>query len=89
MAVAKKIPLNVLALLDFEFELVAGKKTETEACLEEIRNRVLSKSHYLVMIEYATEDAFSDEEKRAKAARKAILDSLDLYCMKILKMKTE
>jgi hypothetical protein len=89
MAVAKKMPSNVLALLDFEFELVAGKKTETEACLEEIRNRVLSKSHYLILIEYATEDAFSEEEKRAKAARKAILDSLDLYCLKILKMKTD
>jgi hypothetical protein len=89
MAVSKKMPSNVLALLDFEFELVAGKKTETYACLEEIRNRVLSKSHYLIMIEYATEDAFSDVEKRAKAARKALLDSLDLYCMKILKMKTD
>jgi len=89
MAVAKKMPSNVLALLDFEFELVAGKKIETYACLEEIRNRVLSKSHYLVLIEYATEDAFSDVEKRAKAARKALLDSLDLYCMKILKMKTD
>ena len=89
IATAKKMPSNVLLLLDFEFELVAGKKTETYACLEEIRNRVLSKSHYLVLIEYTTEDAFSDVEKRAKTARKAILDSLDLYCMKILKMKTD
>jgi hypothetical protein len=89
MAVTKKMPSNVLALLDFEFELVAGKKTETYACLEEIRNRVLSKSHYLILIEYATDDAFSDVEKRAKVAKKAILDSLDLYCMKILKMKTD
>ena len=89
MAVSKKMPSNVLALLDFEFELVAGKKTETYACLEEIMNRVLSKSHYLILIEYATEDAFSDVEKRAKTARKALLDSLDLYCMKILKMKTD
>jgi len=89
IAVGKKMPSNVLALLDFEFELVAGKKTETYACLEEIRNRALPKSHYLILIEYATEDAFSGEEKRAKAARKALLDSLDLYCMKILKMKTD
>lgn len=89
MAAGKKMPSNVLALLDFEFELVAGKKTETYACLEEIRDRALPKSHYLVLIEYATEDAFSDVEKRAKAARKALLDSLNLYCMKILKMKTD
>ncbi len=89
IAAGKKMPSNVLALLDFEFELVAGKKNETYACLEEIRNRALSKSHYLIMIEYVTEDAFSDVEKRAKAARKTILDSLDLYCMKILKMKTD
>jgi hypothetical protein len=89
IAAGKKMPANVLALLDFEFELVAGKKTETYACLEEIRDRALPKSHYLILIEYATEDAFSGEEKRAKAARKALLDSLDLYCMKILKMKTD
>lgn len=70
IAAGKKMPSNVLALLDFEFELVAGKKTEAYACLEEIRNRALPKSHYLVLIEYATEDAFSGEEKRAKAAKK-------------------
>ena len=73
IAAGKKMPSNVLALLDFEFELVAGKKTEAYACLEEIRNRALPKSHYLVLIEYATEDAFSGEEKRAKAAKKLSL----------------
>ena len=89
IAVTKKMPVHVLALLDFEFELVAGKKTEANACLEEINSKSPGKNHYLVLIGYATDDVFSDDEKRAKLAKKVLIDSLDLYCMKLLKMKTD
>ena len=89
IAVEKKMPQNILLLLDFAFELVAGKESESSACLEEIKRRILSKSHYLMLVEYIATDVFSEDEKRSKSAKKAILDSLDLYCMKLLKMKPE
>lgn len=89
IAVEKKMPQNILLLLDFAFELIAGKEPESLACLEEIKRRILSKSHYLLLVEYIATDVFSDDEKRSKSAKKAILDSLDLYCMKLLKMKPE
>ncbi len=38
LACAKNIPKNVLALLDFGFELMSGKKSETYACLDEIKH---------------------------------------------------
>jgi hypothetical protein len=89
IAVAKKMPQNILLLLDFAFELIAGKEMEAKACLEEIKKRISSKSHYLLLIEYVSHDVFSEDEKRSKLAKKAFLDSLDLYCMKLLKMKTD
>jgi hypothetical protein len=32
-------------------------------------------------------DFLSDDEKKVKQAKKAIIDSIDQYCMKLLKIK--
>ncbi|MDD1706220.1 MAG: hypothetical protein LUQ12_04200, partial [Methanoregulaceae archaeon] len=87
MAITKKMPDTILYLLDFSFEMVTGKKTEAHAILEKIKTRLAGKNHYLTLIEYLAEDAFSDDEKRSKKARKILMDSIDQYCLKLVKMK--
>lgn len=87
MAVANGMPIRILMLLDFSFSLVKGSKEEAVAGLEIIRARMAKTNHYLILIEYLTEDAFSEDEKRAKHARSVLMDSIDKYCLKLISMK--
>jgi hypothetical protein len=43
--------------------------------------------YYVTLLEYVTHDFLSDDEKKVKQAKKAIIDSIDQYCMKLLKIK--
>ncbi|MDD1697534.1 MAG: hypothetical protein LUQ36_04150 [Methanoregula sp.] len=87
LAVAKNIPRTVLALLDFGFEIMSGKKNEALACLDEVKN-VFGRHHYFVtLLDYVARDIFSDDEKKARQAKKALIDSIDQYCLTLLKVE--
>ena len=87
LALSKNIPKNALLLLDFVFELVNGKQHEALACLDEIRMKFGTQHYYVTLLEYVAHDFLSDDEKKVKQAKKAIIDSIDQYCMKLLKIK--
>jgi hypothetical protein len=89
MALVRHLPAHILPLLDFGFELMGGKEAEALACLEDIRQKMGSKHFYVIMLEFAISDVFSEDETRSKKARKAVFDSLDQYCMKQLKIPAE
>ena len=87
LALSKNIPKNALLLLDFAFELVNGKRHEALACLDEIRMKFGTQHYYVTLLEYVAHDFLSEDEKKVKQAKKAIIDSIDQYCMKLLKIK--
>jgi hypothetical protein len=87
MAVANGMPVQVLMLLDFSFSLVKGNKEEAFAGLDMIRARMAKKNHYLILIEYLAEDAFSENEGRARHARSVLMDSIDQYCLNLITRK--
>lgn len=87
LALSKNIPKDALLLLDFAFELVSGKKYEAHACLDEIKMTFGTQHYYATLLEYVAHDFLSDDEKRVKQAKKALIDSIDQYCMKLLKIK--
>ncbi|DAC71570.1 MAG TPA: hypothetical protein DSN98_09710 [Thermoplasmata archaeon] len=87
LALSKNIPKNALLLLDFAFELVNGKQHEALACLDEIRMKFGTQHYYVTLLEYVAHDFLSEDEKKVKQAKKAIIDSIDQYCMKLLKIK--
>ncbi len=75
----------MLALLDFGFELMSGKKPETYACLDELK-RVFGPRHsYVILLEYVMHDIFSGDEKKVKQAKKALIDSIDHYCLQLIR----
>jgi hypothetical protein len=88
LAVSKNFPSNVLLLSDFAFELMSGKQHEALACLDEIKQKFGSHHFYATMLDYVVHDLFSDDQKKVKKAKKVLIDSLDQYCMKLLKIKT-
>jgi hypothetical protein len=87
LALIKNIPQNALLLLDFAFELVNGKQNEAFACLDEIKVQFGTRHHYVTLLEYVTHDFLSEDEKKVKQAKKALIDSIDQYCQKLLKIK--
>jgi hypothetical protein len=87
LALIKNIPQNELLLLDFEFELMSGKQYEALACLDEIKMKFGTQHYFVTLLEYVAHDFFSDDEKKVKQAKKALIDSIDQYCMKMLKIK--
>lgn len=88
LALSKNIPPNVLVLLDFAFELMSGKQYEALACLDEIKQKFGPHHYYVTLLEYAVHDFLSEDEKKTKKAKKAMIDSLDQFCMKLLKINT-
>jgi hypothetical protein len=66
---------------------VKGNKEEAFAGLDMIRARMAKKNHYLILIEYLAEDAFSENEGRARHARSVLMDSIDQYCLNLITRK--
>jgi hypothetical protein len=87
LAVSKNFPQHALALLDFGFELMSGKPYEAHACLDEIKETFGPHHYYVTLLEYVAHDFLSDDEKKVKQAKKAIINSIDHYCLKLLKIK--
>ncbi len=86
-AVSKNIPSHILMLLDFALIVIAGKESDAIACLDDIKKRLQVKNHYYTLIEYIVGDIYSDDDKRVKKAKKVFLDSVDQYCLKLLKIR--
>ncbi len=89
LALIKKMPQNVLVLLDFAFELMSGKQYEALACLEEIKVKLGQRHYYVTLLEYVAHDFLSEDEKKVKQAKRAMIDSIDQYCLKLLKIKDQ
>ena len=87
LAMSKNFPQHALALLDFGFELMSGKHYEAHACLDEIKDTFGPHHFYVTLLEYVAHDFLSDDEKKVKQAKKAMIDSIDHYCLKLLKIK--
>lgn len=87
MAINKNIPQRALVLLDFGFEMMSGKHFEAHACLEEIKVTFGPHHYYVILLEYVAHDFLSEDEKKVKQAKKAMIDSIDHYCITILKIK--
>ena len=87
LALIKNMPLNALVLLDFAFELMSGKQYEAMACLDEIKVQFGPQHYYVTLLEYVAHDFLSEDEKKVKQAKKAMIDSIDQYCLKLLKIR--
>jgi hypothetical protein len=89
LALAKNIPRTSLALLDFGFEMMSGKKYEAYACLDEVKLVFGPHDYYVTLLEYVLHDIFSEDEKKVKQAKKALIDSIDRYCLGLLRIKDD
>ena len=81
LAVAKGMPHHILQLLDLAFFLMIKDAPGANMILRELKQRSNPYQYYAITLEYLAHDLFSTEEKRARRSKKAILDSLDHFCV--------
>ncbi|OPY46533.1 MAG: hypothetical protein A4E42_00484 [Methanoregulaceae archaeon PtaU1.Bin222] len=86
-AISKKMPAHIILMLDLSFMIISGRKTDAEVMLDDLKKKLPALGYYLGVLEYLMGDIFSEDEKRSKTAKKLFLDSIDMYSLKLLKMK--
>ncbi|QSZ66282.1 hypothetical protein RJ40_01590 [Methanofollis aquaemaris] len=80
----KRMPPDVLGLLDLSFSLFSGLEKDVYTRIRIMRDTYPSLDHYLTLINYLSHDILSEEETRGKKAKKAYLDSMEAYCRRRL-----
>jgi hypothetical protein len=69
------------------FDLLNGDKTEAFNRFAEFEKEFPQFQYYATTLRYIAGDFFSNDEMQVKKARKALLDSVDQYCLEELKKK--
>jgi hypothetical protein len=85
LASTRKMPAHMLGLFDFAFDLLSQDKKEAQIHIVEFEKDFPHLQYYATILRYIASDFFSKDEARMKKARKALLDSVDQYCIEELK----
>jgi hypothetical protein len=87
MAIAKSMPAYIIELLDFVFDLLNHEQQEAINRLTEIESEYPNLKYYTTALRYLAYDFSPDNEGRIKKAKKALIDSVDQFCLDELNRK--
>jgi hypothetical protein len=87
MATTKSMPPYLLEVLDFCFDLLNHEQQDAITRINDIENEYPHLRYYATVLRYLAFDFASDNEVRIKKAKKALLDSVDLFCLDGLNRK--
>jgi hypothetical protein len=87
LAMAKGMPPYILELLDFVFEVLNNEPQEAVSHIADIEAEYPHLRYYTTVLRYIAQDVTSNNEVRIKKAKKALLDSADLFCLDELNRK--
>ena len=89
LAISKSMPSYIVELLDFTFDLFNHEMQEATNRINDIEAEYPHLRYYATILRYLANDFSSDNDVRVKKARKALLDSVDLFCLDELKKKKQ
>jgi hypothetical protein len=87
LAIAKSMPPYLIELLDFSFDLLNNEPQEAITIINDFETEYPHLRYYATILRYLAFDFSSNNEVRIKKAKKALLDSVDLFCLNELKKK--
>ena len=87
LASTKGMPAYTIYLFDIAFDLLNGEKKDALNRIAEFEKEFPNLQYYATTLRYIANDFFSSDEQQIKKARKALLDSIDQYCLEALKKK--
>jgi len=87
LASSKGMPVYTIYLFDIAFDLLNGEKADALSRILEFEKEFPRLQYYATTLRYIANDFFSSDEMQIKKAKKALLDSIDQYCLEDLKKK--
>jgi hypothetical protein len=87
LAIAKSMPPYILELFDFAFDLLSSETQEAQNRISDIETEYPQIRFYATVLRYLAHDFSSNNDVRIKKAKKALLDSLDQFCLYELKKR--
>jgi hypothetical protein len=87
LAITKGMPAHSIELFDFAFDLLNKDNKEAFGHLTDIEKNFPYLEYYVTTLRYIAKDFFSEDETRMKMAKKALLDSIEKYCIEVLRTK--
>ncbi len=85
LAITKGMPVQILALFDFAFDLLSRDQNDAAKCIADFEKEFPNMQYYATVLRYIASDIMSADETRSKKAKKALLDSVEQYCLEALK----
>jgi len=86
LADSKGMPIHIIYLFDIAFDLLNGEKKDGLNRIAEFEKKFPPLQYYATTLGYIASDFFSNDEIHIKKARKALLDSIDQYCERELRL---
>lgn len=87
MAIAKSMPGHIIELLDVAFDLLNHEYLEAINRINDIEAEYPHLRYYTTTLRYLAYDFSPDNEGRIKKAKKALIDSIDQFCLDELDWK--
>jgi hypothetical protein len=87
LAIIKGMPAHTIGLFDFAFDLLNKDNKEALGHLADIEKNFPYLEYYVTTLQYLAKDFFSEDESRKKMAKRAILDSIEAYCIEVIRNK--
>jgi len=87
LAITKGMPVYTIGFFDFAFDLLNKDNKEALGHLADIEKNFPYLEYYVTTLQYLAKDFFSDDESRKKLAKKTILDSIEQFCIEVIRNK--
>ncbi len=87
LAITKGMPVYTIGLFDFAFDLLNKDNKEALGHLADIEKNFPYLEYYVTTLQYLAKDFFSEDESRKKTAKKTILDSIEEFCIEVIRNK--
>jgi len=81
LAISKGMPSYIIELFDFSFELLNHEQKEAMNRVSDFEKEYPRMQFYATTLRYIASDFSSNDEMRIRKARKALLDSIEQYCV--------
>jgi len=87
LAISKRMPGYIIALFDFSFDLLNRNQQEALSRMTDFETEFPGMRYYSTTLRYIAHDINSTDEHEARRAKKALLDSIDQFCLEELKKR--
>jgi hypothetical protein len=85
LGMAKGIPPSLLLLFDLSFAVISRDRNTCSHLILSGKRNYPSISYFLYPLEYLIQDAFLEDPKRSRKAKRTVIDAIELFCLYVIR----